>query len=247
MVRVLILRTDLAQMKGKIMKTDKRFRHELKYEVTYMQYMCIRQRLKYLCRPDPHTDENGTYHIRSIYFDNMDDLALSEKILGKAHREKFRIRYYNDDLGFISLEKKQKIGNLCKKVECPLTKDELCDILSGDTSFMKDHPQPLVKELYADMITLGLRPKVLVSYRREPYIYAAGNVRITFDSRIRTSAFTNDFTKDLHDIPATDDSRMMIMEVKYDDLLPDVIREAVNEGNILQQSFSKYEACRRYG
>ena len=226
---------------------ETRFRHELKYEINYGQYMIIRQRLRAVCEPDPHTGEDGTYLIRSIYFDNIDDKALKEKINGMSMREKFRIRYYNDDLSYITLEKKQKINELCKKVECSLTKEEVCDILSGDTGFMRDHPAELVRELYSAMTTQSLRPKVLVSYRREPYIYRPGNVRVTFDSKIKTSTFGTYLPGDILDIPATDEPSQMIMEVKYDDFLPDIIKTIVNEGNILQQSFSKYEACRRYG
>ena len=224
-----------------------RFRHELKYEVDYAQYLCIRQRLCAVCEPDPHTRSDGKYLIRSIYFDNIDNKALGEKIIGTNMREKFRIRYYNDDLKYITLEKKQKIRDMCKKVECSLTSDETVDILSGDVDFMKDHPAELVRELYSDMTTQHLRPRVLVSYTREPYIYRPGNVRVTFDSAIRTTMFSKEFLGDIHDITATDDPGMMIMEVKYDDFLPDIIREIINEGNIRQQSFSKYEACRRFG
>jgi SPX domain protein involved in polyphosphate accumulation len=226
---------------------ETRFRHENKYEIDYGQYLCIRNRLRAICRPDPHARDDGTYLIRSIYFDNIDNKALTEKAVGKSSREKFRIRYYNDDLDYVTLEKKQKINDLCKKSECSLSKDEVCDILSGDTDFMTDHSAQLVRELYFAMTTQGLRPKVLVSYKREPYIYAPGNVRITFDSSIRTTVYSKDFLDNIHDISATDDAHMIIMEVKYDDYLPDIIKEAVNEGNIIQQSFSKYEACRRFG
>ncbi len=224
-----------------------RFRHENKYVIDHGQYLCIRSRLKEVCRPDPHAGNDGTYLIRSIYFDNTDDKALHEKIVGYASREKFRIRYYNDDLTYITLEKKQKIGSMCKKVECSLSKDEVCDILTHDTDFMKDHRSDLVRELYCDMRSQSLRPKVLVSYRREPYIFGPGNVRVTFDSMITTTALSDDFPVKGHELPATDDPRQMIMEIKYDDYLPDIIKAIVNEGNILQQSFSKYEACRRYG
>ncbi len=226
---------------------ETRFRHEQKYEVDYGQYLCIRQRLRAICESDPHAGSDGTYLIRSVYFDNMDDKALCEKISGKSRREKFRIRYYNDDLDYITLEKKQKINDLCKKVECPITKDEMCDILSGDTAFMRDHPAGLVKELYSAMTTQLLAPKVLVRYRREPYIYGPGNVRVTFDFGIKTTVFSKNFIGDIHEVSATDNARQMIMEVKYDDFLPEIIACIVNDGNIRQQSFSKYEACRRYG
>ncbi len=226
---------------------DIRFRHENKYEIDRGQYICIRNRLRAIARSDPHAREDGTYLIRSIYFDNIDNKALSEKIIGSAYREKFRIRYYNDDLDYVTLEKKQKINDMCKKAECSLTKDEVCDILSQDCGFMKDHPNELVRELYAAMTMQGLRPRVIVSYEREPYIYAPGNVRVTFDHSIRTSVFSPGDIKTIRDIPATEDVNAMSMEVKFDDFLPDIIRTIVNDGDIIQHSFSKYEAARRFG
>ena len=233
--------------KEHIMGYQTRFRHEKKFEINYGQYLNIRSRLRAVCTPDPHARDDGTYLIRSIYFDNMSDKALAEKISGLAMREKFRIRYYNDDLDYVTLEKKQKINDMCKKSECSLTKDEVCDILSGDRDFMKDHQNELVRELYAAMAMQGLRPRVIVSYEREPYIYAPGNVRVTFDHSIRTSVFSPGDIETVRDIPATEDVNAMIMEVKYDDFLPDIIRTIVNDGDIIQHSFSKYEAARRFG
>ena len=227
---------------------SKKYRHELKYSIPYADYVGLRTRLSKIMISDPHTDDSGKYLIRSIYFDNSDDKALREKIDGIGKREKFRIRYYNDDLSFITLEKKMKIDNLCLKYDAQITEEECRKILSGDTSFMKEHPQELVRELYAKMNYQGLRPRVLVSYVREPYIYRAGNVRITFDSQIRTSLFQREFlTGSISDISATDTPEEMILEVKYDAFLPWVIQDLIQVRGIRQQAFSKYGACRRFG
>ena len=233
---------------GQEMEEEKHYRHELKYAISYADYLAIRKRLKYIMESDPHTDENGRYQIRSIYFDNLDDKALREKEDGVEKREKFRIRYYNDDFSFITLEKKMKIGNLCLKYDATISKKECRKILDGELSFMKDHKEELVRELYAKMHYQGLRPRVLVSYEREPYIYKAGNVRITFDSKIRTTMFHRGFLEEkVHDVSATDAPSDMLLEVKYDAFLPDVIRSAIQVPSIRQQSFSKYGACRRFG
>ena len=93
------------------------YRHELKFAIPYPEYAAMRARLRLIMKSDPHVSENGTYQIRSIYFDNSDDKALREKIDGIGKREKFRIRYYNDDFSFIVLEKKMKNGNLCSKLD----------------------------------------------------------------------------------------------------------------------------------
>ena len=230
------------------MEEHKPYRHELKYSVSYMDYLTIRNRIRNLMKPDPHTGPDGRYRIRSIYFDNADDKALKEKVAGVAKREKFRIRYYNDDLSFITLEKKMKIGCLCLKYDAPITEDECRKILAGDTDFMIEHPNELVRELYAKMKYQRLRPRVLVSYVREPYIYAPGNVRITFDSQIRTSLYSKEFlTQEISDISATDSPEDMLMEVKYDAFLPTVIQDMIQLKDVRQDTFSKYGACRRFG
>ena len=230
------------------MEQKNNYRHELKYTIIRSEYLAMRGRLKAIMQTDPHVDSTGHYQIRSIYFDNCDDKALREKIDGIGKREKFRIRYYNDDFSFITLEKKMKINDLCLKFDAVITEEECRKILSGDTTFMREHPQELVRELYAKMKYQGLRPRVLVSYVREPYIYKAGNVRITFDSQIRTSLFHREFlTETISDISATDTPQDMLLEVKYGAFIPEVIQDIIQIRGIRQQAFSKYGVCRRFG
>lgn len=230
------------------MEQAKHYRHELKYAIPYTDYLSMRNRLRAVMSKDPHTGASGKYRIRSIYFDNSDDKALREKIDGIGKREKFRIRYYNDDFSFITLEKKMKIDSLCLKYDAQISEEECRKILNGDLAFMKDHPEELVKELYAKMQYQRLKPRVLVSYVREPYIYPAGHVRVTFDSQIRTSLFHQEFlTKEIQDISATDTPQDMILEVKYDAFLPEIIQDLIQTPGIRQQAFSKYSTCRRFG
>lgn len=225
-----------------------RYRHELKFAIKHSEYLAIRSRLKQIMKTDSHTGPEGLYYIRSIYFDNQDDKALKEKVNGVSKREKFRIRYYNDDLSYITLEKKMKINDLCLKCDAKITEEECRKILAGDTAFMKEHPQELVRELYAKMNYQGLRPRVLVSYIREPFIYSAGNVRITFDTNVRTTHFQREFLKDeVSDISATDRPHDIFLEVKFDAFLPGVIQDIIQTPGVRQQSFSKYCACRRFG
>lgn len=224
------------------------FRHELKYGIGYPQYLELRSRLRPVMQTDPHGGADGRYLIRSIYFDNFTDKALREKRDGISCREKFRIRYYDDDFSYISLEKKVKDSYLCRKYHAEITEQECRQLLASRTNWMRGHPAPLVRELYAKMRYQVLRPKVLVSYVREAYLYAAGNVRITFDSRIRTSLYHQEFLeRQVADINASEQPRDMILEIKYDAFLPEVIRSLIQTGAVRQQAFSKYEACRRFG
>lgn len=180
-------------------------RHELKYQISPADALALKQRLGAVMKRDAHAGADGRYMIRSVYFDNYRDKALREKIDGVQKREKFRIRYYNDDFSFITLEKKVKRNGLCMKLDAPLTAAEYRRILREPGPWMPKHPQPLVRELYCKLNTQQLRLRVLVAYVREPYVYAAGNVRVTFDSHIRTSLFQRKFSDGaLPDICATD-------------------------------------------
>ena len=221
------------------------YRHEWKHQISYSDMLCIRQRLRAVCQPDPHAVD-GKYLIRSLYFDNLNDKALREKIDGVNLREKFRIRYYNGDPSVIHLEKKSRRSGLGTKFSASLTAEEAQKIVDGDLDWMMDSGRPLVQELYFKMRTQGLRPKTIVDYTREPFIYRPGNVRVTFDYNIRTGLGCTDFLNpNCVTVPAGD--APILLEVKWDAFLPSVIRDAVQTGNLRANAFSKYAQCRIYG
>ena len=226
--------------------SDTRYRHEWKHELNTMDYLTIRRRLQAVMKRDPHAVE-GRYHVRSLYFDDPDDKALREKVDGVNMREKFRIRYYNGDTSVIRLEKKSKRNGLGAKFSAPLTKDEAQKIVDGDIDWMMDISRPLVQELYCKMRYQCLKPKTIVDYTREPYVYGPGNVRVTFDFNIRTGLTCTDFLNpDCVTIPAGD-TPQYLLEVKWDDYLPDIIRDAVQLPGRRAEAFSKYAQCRIYG
>ena len=221
------------------------YRHEWKHEINLSDMITIRQRLQAVAQSDAHA-VNGTYDIRSLYFDNLSDKALREKLDGVNRREKFRIRYYNGDTSLIHLEKKSKIGGLGTKQSAVLTKEEAQAIVDGDYAWMARIQEQLIKELYRKMTTQQLRPKTIVDYTREPYIFPAGNVRITLDYNIRTGLLCTDFLNPgCVTIPAGD--APIILEVKWDTYLPDIIRDVIQLGSRHPCAFSKYAACRIYG
>ena len=221
------------------------FRHEWKHEINYADLLVLRQRLKAVMQPDPHA-VGGSYFIRSLYFDNLSDKALREKIDGVNCREKFRIRYYNHDTSLIHLEKKSKWNGLGNKRSAALTAQEAQAIIDGDLEWMLQSGRPLIQELYSKMLSQGLRPKTIVDYTREPFVYAPGNVRVTLDYDIRTGLNCTDFLNpDCVTIPAG--SAPIILEVKWDEFLPSVIRDIVQLDGRRTAAFSKYTVCRIYG
>lgn len=244
------------------------YRHEWKHVITWLDLMMIRQRLRAVADADAHAID-GKYLIRSLYFDTPGDRALREKIDGVNKREKFRIRYYNGDASLIHLEKKSKRNSLGTKFSAELTKEEAQAIVDGDYSWMAaelmkpesltgDSKEPgsfqprgkyrreLVAELYGKIAYQGLRPKTIVDYIREPYIYRPGNVRVTFDYNIRTGLQCIDFLDpDCPMVPAGD--APVLLEVKWDAFLPDIIRDCVQVQGRRVTAFSKYAQCRIYG
>ena len=221
------------------------YRHEWKYEINQADLLVLRQRLRAVARPDPHAVD-GRYLIRSLYFDNLEDKALREKIDGVNCREKFRIRYYNGDLSLIRLEKKSKRNGLGTKVSVQLAAQEAQAIVNGELNWMGDSGRPLVQELYSKISSQGLRPRTIVDYTREPFVYAPGNVRVTLDYDIRTGLGCTDFLNPgCVTIPAGEP--VTILEVKWDEFLPSVIRDAVQLEGRRAGAFSKYAACRIYG
>lgn len=225
---------------------DLKFRHELKFMINRHQYYVLCQRLKNLIQHDKHAGRNGEYHIRSLYFDDVDSSALSEKLGGFRDRRKYRIRIYNGDDQIIHFEKKVKVGDHIAKLKEPLTREMYDSIIRGDYEVLHQPDKPFMMELYREMKHNLLRPKVIVDYVREPYVCKNGNVRITFDKELRTGLHATDiFDRSLQPVPALDD-HLIILEVKYDEYLPEYIRTALQMDGLRHQSASKYVICCKY-
>ena len=224
---------------------DPKYRHEWKHVLNTGDLLILRQRLRAVMESDPHAID-GKYHIRSLYFDNLDDKALREKIDGVNMREKFRIRLYNCDSSVIHLEKKSKRNGLGTKYSAVLTAEQAQKIVDGDIDWMLRSDHPLIQELYCKMRYQGMRPKTIVDYTREPFIFRPGNVRVTLDYDIRTGLGCTDFLNpDAVTIPAGD--APILIEVKWDEFLPSIIRDLVSIPDRRVGSFSKYAQCRIYG
>jgi len=217
-------------------------RNEHKFYINYADYLTLRSRLRVFAQTDKNTNESGGYKVRSLYFDNYMDKVVTEKLSGIGKREKFRIRYYNDNIDFIRLEKKSKNNRLTYKENAPITKGQCAEVLSGNYECLNNENIPLMMELYTKMHTQVLRPKNIVDYDREVYVYPTGNVRITLDKKVRTSNNVNDFLNphSMTILAAT----AIILEVKYDGFLPDVLRDIVQINQRNQTEFSKYVVAR---
>lgn len=221
------------------------YRHEKKHEISYCDMLEIRQRLLCIAKTDSHAAANGKYFVRSLYFDTLSDKSLREKIEGVNYREKFRIRCYNLDASAVFLEKKSKINGLCRKESVRLTEACASEISNGDYTSLRKCGLPLANEFLRVVTNTGLIPKTVVDYTREPFVYAPGNVRVTVDTDIRCGISQTDFLN-LETVTVSA-GNSIILEVKWDEYLPDIIRDAVQLKGRMTTSFSKYAACRVYG
>ena len=223
------------------------WRHEWKHWINTADWISMRHRLNCLMQHDAHSDANGEYHVRSIYFDNYEAKVLQEKLDGLLHREKYRIRLYNLDAATLRLERKTRRNGMGRKDSVKLTVEQCRMLLAGDTSFVEATGNPLLLALKCDMDTKLLRAATVVDYTREAFVMGAGNVRVTFDREIRSGlAATDVLDASLPTVP-THRSDLMVLEVKYDAFLPGLVEAAVQTGDRRASAVSKYAMSRQCG
>lgn len=220
------------------------FRHELKYSIDFMQYQLLRKKLALVLKPDPHAGPNRTYHIRSIYFDDFKNSALFEKQAGVAQRKKHRIRIYNYSDEYIKFERKTKVNQHVHKDWTRISREEAEKMITGDFSFLKNTDNQLLRDVYIQSRCNLLRPVVTVDYLREAYVHPVGNVRITFDMAIHTNLGKLSLFEKTAPTIAADQECGIILEVKFDDILPLHIRGLFPSTIRPQSANGKFAICR---
>ncbi len=219
-----------------------KYRYELKYLINYPDYETLKLKMLPYFQLDPHASD-GEYLIRSLYFDDYYNSAYEEKMMGISARKKYRIRIYNFSDSSIKLERKTKSDRYIYKEAATLTRDEFYRILEGDYGFLLNSNDNLLREFYVECISKVMRPKVIVDYDRTPFIMDSGTVRVTFDKRIRAAVGGYDiFDENLPVLSALSNDKL-IMEVKYTEFLPRIVKEIIRPGAIEMVAASKYVMC----
>ncbi len=226
-------------------ETSMKFRHEYKYPVSAGDLILLESRVRALMPLDPHA-EGGRYNIRSLYFDDLDNTCYYENENGTDPREKLRIRIYNGSSARITLECKRKERGKTHKSSCPLTLAEAESLMRGIPLPIREDQPPLLRKLILLMLTRGMRPVVIVDYDRIPYVYRDGNVRVTFDTCISASADTERFFDAYLPKRPVMEAGASLMEVKYDEYIPDHIFGSLSLGKLRQSAFSKFYLGRRF-
>ncbi len=219
------------------------YRVEDKYNCTATDLITLQSRIGAVLRPDENEGGDEGYSITSLYFDDFRDSCLRDTEDGVNRRNKYRIRIYNNALSVIKLEVKSKRDNRILKRSKSISIAEMKRLMNGecieDDASEKD-PATLFNMAIK---TQGLRPRVIVSYERKAYVYEPGNVRITFDRNIRAGGRVEEFgQKNIsYEFLREYDK---VLEVKYDEFIPDFLLQLLELGNMQQTAYSKYQLCR---
>lgn len=223
------------------------YRHEIKFLSHERELRLMQGKIRSVCRPDKNAGDSGTYTIRSLYFDTYDDRCYLENEMGVDERKKYRIRIYNGNTNLIKLECKHSYHGMKAKEVCRITEQQCECLMRGLPLIMITEEQKLLRRFMTESRLEVLVPKVIVEYDRDAYVYAAGNVRVTFDRNIRSSVQVKKFMDNVHTHRNILPEQVHVMEVKYDEVLPTTILELLAGGQRLsRKSFSKYALCREY-
>lgn len=221
-----------------------RLRHEFKYHLNFMEYQLLRRQLATVLKLDPHAGPEGKYHIRSLYFDDFRNSAFFDKVGGVPLRKKYRMRIYDFSDDFIKFERKSKFNEyVCKEITV-LNREEAERIINGDIAFLATSDNQLLRCFYLESRRNLMRPVVLVDYLREAYVHPVGNTRITFDIGLRTALGPVSFFEASSSTVSVSDEPGVILEVKFDDVLPDIVRGVFSNGTLPRMSIGKFFMCR---
>ncbi|NPA81522.1 MAG: polyphosphate polymerase domain-containing protein [Epsilonproteobacteria bacterium] len=221
-------------------------RNELKYYVNNFDVEVLSNRLSNILKRDPYAKRREGYFIRSLYFDSFDDECLYEKQSGVFERQKYRMRIYDLDSDEVKFEIKNKLNNQIYKESAKISRDSAYRIIDGDYEELLKYNNEILNKIYVKFTSKLYKPKVIIDYVRDAYIFDFFNLRITFDKDLRSNNSDFDlFSKDLHTVPVILEGKQ-ILEIKYEKILPSFIKAALLEGSYERQAISKYTLGRRF-
>lgn len=220
------------------------YRVEDKYICNDLEMEMLQARIGTVLKPDHNQYDSNGYSIISLYFDDVFNTHLQDTINGNSFRDKYRIRIYNNSFSTIKLEVKSKEYNRIYKRSRNITYAQMEQLLLGnyiEDEHSLDDPSTLFNIAIKQR---GLSPKIIIAYERKAYVFGPGNVRITFDRNIRSSEQIEAFGNSHLSYNQLHYPNNSILEVKYDEFMPNFIAQILELGNMQQTSYSKYRLCR---
>ncbi len=219
------------------------FRKEIKYVIPAEWFLRLERELDALMHRDAN-GVNGTYTVRSQYYDSIDDRDLRDNLDGLMEKRKIRVRIYSPDARTAKLEYKCKSGSDGVKYSLSLAREEAEQMEHHQFGFLADRPEPLAQQLYLKMARGMYRPKTLVEYDRTAFLYPVSDVRITFDHNLRGTAGGYGLFDPAPFFLPLSPPDVGTLEVKYNDFLPAPIKRIVHRIDSLAEASSKYSQAR---
>lgn len=221
-----------------------KYRHELKFKISSSSAEVLKQKLSLIMTKDKYAKyKDGSYTIKSLYFDDRESSSYYEKLDGVLYRKKYRIRIYNDDPSFIRLEKKMKHNNMTSKEQMLISREIYSKILDGNIEEIKN-AKGLLLEFITNIKNKALIPSIIVEYHRIAYIYPISDVRITFDSDIKSGLYNYDLFDEDAPMYSVDEKGKQVLEVKFNEILPLHLANILGDIPSCREAVSKFAICR---
>ncbi len=217
-------------------------RFELKYHLHYEQASHLLNLIKPYIKQDTYNIENGFYRIVTLYYDSPEFFCFWEKLDGFKFRRKVRIRLYDDTPDRAFLEIKQRIDRTIQKRRILGNRNEIIQYLDLWTPKGDDYLSgPVYEEALNLVYGLHLEPQIIVSYNREAYfgVYESG-LRITFDRNLCFEKYHDKFCFKRGNSKYFMKPWDVILEVKFNEVVPTWLCSALNSMNFEISRISKY-------
>ena len=202
---------------GRPMTKKHPYPHQLKYRITPADYTALRTRLSAAA-----LEEGRSVH--TLLFDSyrgrVPALTSGDAGLDIPADPRFSLHYFDDDPTYLLLERRQdqrSDGTMVTEAECRA-------LLAGETDWLLDRRNPVLRDFHSSLTRRMLLPRVLLSYQREVYALEELDLWVALDTDIRTTLQHMDFLDP--DLLARDTAGLtgqMLMEISYSSVIPDDI------------------------
>jgi len=223
-------------------------RWEVKYVVDRTTRTALERDLAALMRPDAFGHNDGTYVVRSLYFDSPDFMAFHSKNAGEAVRHKLRTRIYTDvatQADWVRLEVKSRILAVIHKVTCGVSRavyEEIWEAIQARSlpkpEILDGHPG--IREFFRLLKTYNMEPKVIVQYRRKAWERRdVSRIRTNFDDEIVATRHA-DLLGELRNPRRLLQYGHSVFEIKVDGVMPYWLHMLTDKYRLQARPFSKF-------
>ncbi|MBX3203709.1 MAG: polyphosphate polymerase domain-containing protein [Labilithrix sp.] len=203
-------------------------------------------------RVDTNARQDGTYTIRSLYFDTptLDLYTANDREQGR--RFKARVRMYPGATSPCFLEVKQRSLDVIVKSRAAVSRDRWRQAIACDSATVDALParsRSGVLAFASKVHTHHLAPVLLVEYEREAYVSEVDSyARLTFDRRIRVQPRTElELDADEgrwrsidHVVQTRTAEPATVLELKFERRPPAWMHAMVRRLELVRYGFSKY-------